>query len=89
MDDRVIKAALDKFEQDDFLGSKELLQGQIRQAKNDYIKTRLGLKNDLDPVATVEEPEETVIKAPEEDGTTEEPITEPKKKKGINRTKKV
>lgn len=48
MDDRVIKAALDSFENDDFLHAKELVQGQIRQAKNDFLKGKLELKNDLE-----------------------------------------
>ena len=48
MDDRVIKAALDSFESDDFLHAKELVQGQIKQARNDFIKSKLGLKNDIE-----------------------------------------
>lgn len=48
MDDRVIKAALDHFENDEFLQAKELVQGQVRQAKNDFIKGKLGLKNDIE-----------------------------------------
>lgn len=48
MDDRVIKAALDNFENDNFIQAKELVQGQIRQARNDFIKSKLGLKNDIE-----------------------------------------
>lgn len=48
IDQRVIKAALDSFESDDFLQAKELVQGQVRQAKNDFLKSRLELKGDIE-----------------------------------------
>jgi len=56
MDDRVIKAALDSFESDDFLHAKELVQGQIKQAKNDFLKAKLGLKNDIEQQFVAVEP---------------------------------
>jgi hypothetical protein len=48
IDQRVVKAALDAFEADDYMKSKELLQGQIKQAKNDFLKSKLDLKKDIE-----------------------------------------
>lgn len=94
MDDRVIKAALDSFENDDFLHAKELVQGQIKQARNDFIKSKLGLKNDieqqyaqLEPDPANNEPNEIV----EPENVTKpdaEPETEPKLKKRLLPKKK-
>jgi len=61
MDDRVIKAALDSFENDDFLHAKELVQGQVRQAKNDFLKAKLGLKNDIEQQFVEPEPGTAVM----------------------------
>jgi hypothetical protein len=90
MDDRVIKAALDSFENDDFLHAKELVQGQIKQARNDFIKAKLGLKNDieqqfaqLEPDPANNEPNEIVD--PE---NVTEPEPEPKLKKRLLPKKK-
>lgn len=48
-DEREIKKAIDSFEGDDFISAKEALKGQIVQAKNDYLKKKLGLEKD--PIA--------------------------------------
>ncbi|HRS26528.1 MAG TPA: hypothetical protein P5140_08320 [Methanofastidiosum sp.] len=48
MDTEKIKKAFDYFEDDDFLSSKELLQQEIKAAKKEYIKKKLGLKNYID-----------------------------------------
>lgn len=96
MDDRVIKAALDHFENDEFLQAKELVQGQVRQAKNDFIKGKLGLKNDIEQqftnveagtnITDVIEPAEKSFAREE---TVEEPEETPKpKKKLLTRKKK-
>jgi hypothetical protein len=61
MDQRVIKAALDSFENDDFLHAKELVQGQIRQAKNDFLKGKLGLKNDVEQQFVEVKPGENIM----------------------------
>lgn len=80
MDDRVIKAALDSFENDDFLHAKELVQGQIRQARNDFIKSKLGLKNDIEQQFVQLEPDESnVTPEPENVDLKNEP--EPKLKR--------
>ncbi len=49
IDNRVVKAALESFEDDDFITSKNLLKGEIIKAKNDFIKSKLDLKNDVYP----------------------------------------
>jgi len=43
-----IKDAMDKFEEEDFITAKEILQKEIHQAKNDYLKTKLELEQDVD-----------------------------------------
>ena len=39
-----IKDAFSKFEEDDFVNSKEIIQDQINKAKYEYLQTKLGLK---------------------------------------------
>lgn len=51
-DEKEIKRAIDSFEGDDFITAKEALKGQIVQAKNDYLKKKLGLEKDPIAVAT-------------------------------------
>jgi hypothetical protein len=43
-----IKKALDHFENDEFVDSKEVLQREIRKAKNDFLKNKLDLKADVE-----------------------------------------
>ncbi len=62
MDTTVVKQALDAFEADDFMGSKELLQKQLHQAKNDFIKAKLELKGDLENQFTELKPPEEPVK---------------------------
>ena len=51
-----IKQALDHFENDEYVDSKEVLQKEIRKAKNVFLKNKLDLKNDIEPQEE-EEPE--------------------------------
>ena len=44
-----IKKALDHFENDEFVDSKEVLQKEIRKAKNDFLRNKLDLKQDIEP----------------------------------------
>lgn len=46
LDKDEIKKALDHFENDEFTDAKEILQKQIRQAKNDFIDDKLGLSKE-------------------------------------------
>jgi hypothetical protein len=55
VDEREIKAALDAFENDDFITAKEKLKGQIVQAKEDYLKGKLGLEKSLSAAPVTEE----------------------------------
>lgn len=50
MEDNEIKSALDSFEDDDFLAAKEKLKKQIILHKNEYLKNKLGLQKDIEPV---------------------------------------
>lgn len=47
--EKVVKSAITDFENDDFISAKEKIQGVIKDKKNDFLKDKLGLKNDLDP----------------------------------------
>jgi len=58
MNPEVIKAALDSFENDDFLHSKDLLRGEIKQAKNNFLRDKLGLKNDIEQQFTELKPQD-------------------------------
>lgn len=93
MDPKVIKAAIDSFENDDFLHAKELVQGQVRQARNDFIKSKLGLKNDIEKQFTELTPEtkidttdpanprgEEADPEPEIEPVDDMPVVKPKKR---------
>lgn len=49
IDTEKIKKALDHFENDEYVASKEIIQGEIRKAKNDFLKNKLDLKTDVEP----------------------------------------
>lgn len=53
MDEKEIKGALDAFERDDFVTAKDILSTQIKNTKNDYLKSKLGLVNDIEPKPVV------------------------------------
>jgi hypothetical protein len=53
IDEKEVRAALDAFEQDDFITAKEKLKTQIVKAKNEYLKTKLGLEKDIEPSVEV------------------------------------
>ena len=50
VDKEQIKKAIDKFENDKFVDSKEILSKEVRKAKNSFLKDKLGLKGDIEPV---------------------------------------
>ena len=50
MDKEKIKKALDHFEKDQFTDAKEVLAGEIKAKKNAFLKDKLGLKDDIEPV---------------------------------------
>ena len=47
-----VKAALDNFENDEYVQSKEKLKGEFRKKFNDYLKKELDTEND--PIDNVE-----------------------------------
>ena len=47
MDKDEIKKALDKFEDDDFVGSKEILSKEIQDKVKEYIKDKTELSKDV------------------------------------------
>ena len=91
MDPRVIAAALTSFENDDFLTAKDLVKSQVKVAKNDFLKAKLGLKNDIEDQFTPFVPgmnAEGNVK--EDEPVEEEPELEPepvKKKRVIIKKK--
>ncbi len=48
VDNEQIKKALDHFENDEFVDAKEILQQEIRRAKNDHLKDKLDLSADIE-----------------------------------------
>ena len=48
IDNKEIKKALDSFEEDDFIKSKDIIKAQVKGAISDYFKDRLELQNDLE-----------------------------------------
>jgi len=46
MDKEKIVQAFDKFEKEKYSDSEDILRTEIRQAVNDHLKDKLGLKND-------------------------------------------
>jgi len=49
MDKEQIKKALDHFENDEFTDAKDILSKEIKSVKNDWLKDKLELKNDIEP----------------------------------------
>jgi hypothetical protein len=64
VDNEQIKKALDHFENDEFVDAKEILQKEIRKSKNDHLKNKLELKQDIEPL---EEPEKKEDQEEEEE----------------------
>jgi hypothetical protein len=73
IDKKEIKDALDKFEDDDFVSSKEILQREIKKAKNEYLKTKLNLTKDIEKLSDTDDKEEKETEKEEDDKKTEEP----------------
>lgn len=55
IDREKIKKALDDFENDDFVSSKEKLKDEIKKAKEEYVKNKTGIEKDLSPHKEEEE----------------------------------
>ena len=57
IDNREIKKAIDSFENDDFVTSKEIMSQEIKRAKNEFIKDKLELKGDIEPIKDADKEE--------------------------------
>ena len=54
MKEENIKKALDHFENDEFMNAKEILQKEIHDRRNDFLKDKLGLSKDVEPKSNEE-----------------------------------
>ncbi len=82
VDTEVVKSAFTDFEKENFVDAKEKLVQQIQVAKNDFIKNKVGLQNDIYTFSKEEEPEPELEEEPEPEPEPEPP---PKPKKKVRR----
>ena len=47
MDNDKIKKALDHFEYDEFVDAKEILTKEIKSKRDEFVKDKVGLKDDI------------------------------------------
>lgn len=52
-----IRKALDHFENDEFSDAKDILNKEIKGVRNEWLKDKLELKNDIEPAPEVKEPD--------------------------------
>ena len=50
MDRKKIRKALDHFENDQFVDAKDIISQEITGKRDVFLKDRLGLKNDINPI---------------------------------------
>lgn len=55
MDKENIKKALDHFENDEYVDAKEILTKELQGKRDEFVKDKLGLKDDIAPTAKKEE----------------------------------
>ena len=55
MDKEAIRKALDAFEDDKYTDAKEIIQGEIEKKRNSFLKDKLELDNDVNPVPEKED----------------------------------
>ena len=58
MNKELVRKALDNFENDSFMDAKEILSKEINNKKNEWIKNKLELKNDIEPIETIDKGDE-------------------------------
>lgn len=51
MDRDKIRKALDHFENDEFVDAKDIIQQEVQGKRDVFLKDKLGLSNDINPVA--------------------------------------
>lgn len=59
MDKEQVKKAFDDFEDENYYDAEDALKKQIKQAKNDYLKSKLDLKNDVEDIEPEEDPDDS------------------------------
>ena len=52
IDKEKIKKALNDFESERYMDAKDALTGEVRKARDSFIKNKLGLKQDINPEAS-------------------------------------
>ena len=67
MDDEKVKKALDDFEDDDYVASKETLSKEIQITRDKYLQGKLGLKQEINPEPVEPEEEEEEDEVEDED----------------------
>lgn len=50
MDSEKIRKAIDSFEDEDFVQARDILRGEIKKRKNDWLKDKLGLEKNIEVV---------------------------------------
>jgi len=60
MDKENIKKALDHFENDEFVDAKEILTKEIQGKRDDFVKDKVGLKDDITPAEKKDDDETEV-----------------------------
>lgn len=55
MDDEKIRAAIDSFEEEDFMASKDSIKDEFISTRDSLLKDKLGLKNDINPTSSDED----------------------------------
>lgn len=58
MDKEAIKKALDHFENDEYVDAKEILAKEIKGKRDEFVKDKLGLKDDIGTAPKKEDKEE-------------------------------
>lgn len=58
MDKEQIRKALDAFENDKFSDAKDIVKKEISKKRDDFLKDKLELSNDINPVEDEDEEEE-------------------------------
>lgn len=60
IDKKIVRKALDHFEEDDFVSAKEVIKPEIKKAKEDFLLKKLELKDPItNPPAVKKEDDKT------------------------------
>ena len=81
VDDEKVKDALDDFEDEKFSDAKEKIAGEIKKARDDFLKAKLQLQKDLEDREEKEEDAQDDAEGEDEDSDEEEEESDDDKKK--------